>query len=92
MAKSRENGMLYMLWVAITISILLFINRWLVDQFIYLNSDWLPEFSNKEDQEKAEQVVSFVVPVALIFVEFWFFDWLQDMTTSPPKRAKKAKS
>ena len=79
-----------MLWVGVTISVLLVINSWLLTQFLIINRDWIPPIP--ENRKWIEQVIGFVVPVCLIFIEFWVFDWLQDMTSDPPKKIKKIKS
>jgi hypothetical protein len=85
---SKKSGMLYMLWVGITISVLLVINTWLLSQFLTINREILASISEK----RVEQLIRFVVPIAMIFVEFWAFDWLQDMTSESPKKVRKAGS
>ena len=59
----------------VLICLLLVLNGFLVRHFVVL--DWGEEI-------RIAQAIQFLLPVALVFVEFWLFDFLFTRTTKYP--------
>ncbi len=68
-AKRSRLGCVFVLGVGFICILLLLVNGVLVRSFLTANSDFISELA-------IQQAVQYVVPVVMIFVEFWIFDLL----------------
>lgn len=62
---------MYVLWIGLVCVLLLTINGILVHSFLAANGNLITEL-------RVEQALQYVIPVAMIFLEFWIFDLILD--------------
>lgn len=69
--KRSRSGCLYVLWIGLICILLLTVNGILVRSFLAANGNLITEL-------RVEQAIQYIVPVVMIFFEFWMFDLFLD--------------
>ena len=73
--KMVPVGCIYFIWLGIVCSGLLVLNIAIVGLAIEWVAGTQPWFSQ---QVKLQQILRYVVPIAMIFIQFWLYDYFRD--------------